>query len=90
MSFWKDYPNRKDHRKPHATPSPDCAALTCPWCRGNRFHAEHVREASAGDKLLEYRAEPPIPANPSQQAQSAGPSGGIDGEEAERLQGGGE
>ena len=42
MSFDKDYPNRKDHRKPYYRSKRFDRSCrnhgSCPWCLGNRTH----------------------------------------------------
>ena len=53
MSFDTEYPNRKDRRKPYrksAAFDPSCRPHGgCPWCEGNRKHAEIVRKQATED-----------------------------------------
>ena len=61
MSFDKDYPNRKDHRKAYrksqrfdATCRPNGG---CPWCEGNRLHKSKLRQRIADEKLMDVLRE---------------------------------
>lgn len=54
MSFYKHYPNRKDHRKPSPYSSRGCKPHGgCDYCLGNRKHSERKREAAATQILLD-------------------------------------
>lgn len=62
MSFDAEYPNRKDRRKPYRTtgrfdrscrPGGDC-----PWCEGNRLHADAKRRLSADEQLADVFGNP--------------------------------
>lgn len=54
MSFYKDYPNRKDHRKPYrGSASFDSSCRPnggCGHCLNNRKHSERRREEAANDR----------------------------------------
>jgi hypothetical protein len=54
MSFEKEYPNRKDHRKEYYKSGKFDRTCrpggSCPYCKNNRFHSNKVREQSANDK----------------------------------------
>jgi hypothetical protein len=54
MGFDKDYPNRKDKRKPYFKKAQLCDTSCrpnggCMWCEGNRSYKNNKREA----KLIE-------------------------------------
>ena len=50
MSFEKQYPNHKDHRKPHRGAMAVDATCrphgSCPYCAGNRMHVTRKRIAA--------------------------------------------
>lgn len=53
MSFDKDYPNRKDKRKPYKGSKAFDGSCRphgkCDYCRGNRMHKDEKRKLSAED-----------------------------------------
>ena len=56
MSFDKDYPNRKDKRKPYykskrVDRSCRCHG-GCEWCMGNRLHKFRKKELVTEDELI--------------------------------------
>jgi len=57
MSFYKVYPNRKDHRKqPYGSKAIDSSCRNhgdCPWCAQNRKHKEKKREPLKDSQLFE-------------------------------------
>lgn len=58
MSFWKNYPNRKDWRKPSRKASYGCFPNgSCGYCRDNRLHCTHKRERAADDQIEEFKEE---------------------------------
>jgi hypothetical protein len=61
MSFDKNYPNRKDIRKPYRKSKTICTACRnhgeCEWCKGNRLYNRKLKEQIAREKLEEYRDE---------------------------------
>ena len=58
MSFYKDYPNRKDWRKPHqgskAVDSTCQNHGSCPWCESNRTYKLKREKLRVKDELIEY------------------------------------
>lgn len=56
MSFDKNYPNRKDWRKPYRKSKAFDASCrphgTCGWCQGNRQH-QYNRQMDLVDSLME-------------------------------------
>lgn len=58
MAFDKEYPNRKDWRKPYRRPPQKCDATCrpnggCPYCEGNRLHSLKIRESKVKQQLKE-------------------------------------
>lgn len=58
MAFDKDYPNRKDWRKPYITGSKRFDRTcrnhgSCGYCEGNRLYSSKKRMAEADSKLSE-------------------------------------
>lgn len=53
MSFYKDYPNRKDWR---GKCRKGCRG-ECDWCESNRTHKNIKRQKIADEKLKEYKKE---------------------------------
>lgn len=57
MGFDRQYPNRKDRRKPYRRSARfDRTCRTggsCGYCRGNRIHGTERRKAAAGPPLPE-------------------------------------
>lgn len=58
MSFDKDYPNRKDHRKPYLKGSKrfdlSCRCHgSCTWCLSNRIHS--INKEKLKYSLKDYR-----------------------------------
>ncbi len=51
MSFDKNYPNRKDHRKEYRKSKRFDRSCrpggSCPYCQNNRLHSQQVRELKA-------------------------------------------
>jgi len=61
MSFFKDYPNRKDWRlkrkyrwKPYHHATSCTNNHGCPWCEGNRLHSIKIKQDTAEYSLKEY------------------------------------
>ena len=58
MSFNKNYPNRKDWRKPYRKAKACDSSCRnhggCGYCESNRFHSATVRETKAEEQLKEY------------------------------------
>lgn len=58
MSFDKNYPNRKDQRKPYkGAKSVDRSCRChggCSYCKGNRLHSTERRRAKSDNDLKEY------------------------------------
>lgn len=61
MSFDKNYPNRKDHRKQYYDSRAfDCTCRNhgaCPVCLGNRTYSIVKRKQAIEDKLKEWENE---------------------------------
>lgn len=61
MSFDKNYPNRKDHRKPHRGSkaiSPSCKNHGgCPRCESGRQRMYRKAELDADEQLTEWKEE---------------------------------
>lgn len=61
MSFDKDYPGRKDHRKPYkGAKSFDRHCRnhgTCEYCKANRQHQDHKRRSEAEHDLNNWQCE---------------------------------
>jgi len=61
MSFDKNYPNRKDHRKKyHGSKRFDRSCRNhgnCPYCEGNRLYQARKEEEKADQLLKEYEDE---------------------------------
>jgi len=59
MSFYKDYPNRKDHRKSYFDSrrfSDGCRNhRSCSWCKSNRIYFDEKHRAVADEKLTDYK-----------------------------------
>jgi hypothetical protein len=58
MAFDKEYPNRKDWRKPYRRRAQQCDSTCrpnggCPYCERNRFHSRKLREAAIKEQLKE-------------------------------------
>lgn len=56
MSFDKDYPNRKDKRKPYKDAKRFACRChgSCPYCKGNRTFFDKKRRVDADLKLKEF------------------------------------
>ena len=58
MSFDKEYPNRKDWRKPYRKSGKFDRSCrpggTCPWCINNRLHKHKKREMTAQLSLEDW------------------------------------
>lgn len=61
MSFYKYYPNRKDHRKTYQDSRAFCASCcnnkSCSYCRGNRLYQRLKAEDESKSKLREFMEE---------------------------------
>ena len=59
MSFDKNYPNRKDWRKPyHKSKGFDNSCRphgSCPWCEGNRKYSDIKKRTAADNQLDEFK-----------------------------------
>jgi len=58
MSFYKDYPGRKDHRKSYRDSRrfdrSCCNNKSCDWCKSNRTHFDKRHRLVANEKLIDY------------------------------------
>lgn len=57
MSFYKNYPNRKDWRKPYYGPKSidtRCANKECYWCYKNKYHKHKKRIINIKQQLQNY------------------------------------
>ena len=58
MSFDKNYPNRKDHRKPYRKAKAVDRSCrnhkSCPWCMDNRLWFDRKRRRVADDELRDF------------------------------------
>ena len=58
MSFDKNYPKRKDWRKPlRRSKRFDRSCRNhggCPWCEGNRTHINDARELGADEQIEDF------------------------------------
>lgn len=58
MSFYKDYPKRKDHRKNYYDSrrfdSSCCNNNSCDWCKENRKYFDKKHREIANEKLIEH------------------------------------
>ena len=57
--FYKDYPNRKDHRKAYYDNrafDPSCrSGGDCPHCISDRQHKNNKRLLSSDEQLIDYK-----------------------------------
>ncbi len=64
MSFYKEYPNRKDHRRPYRDSrrvDSHCKNHSfCAYCRDNRTYCDRKRRLAADQQIKEWQSEAAI------------------------------